>query len=313
LNRAGLLAVIGVAATVPTSVLAATPGTGSGPPSSAAQITAASCRAPAPRPRPGASGARDRGELTLEQVTEVEQQFSRLLARKGIAASARTATINIPVYVHVLHSGATGNLPDATINSQIAVLNSTYGGKTTGGTATGFTFTLKGVTRTNNATWYTRPEENESAIKTKLHQGEKGTLNLYTAGLGDQVLGWSTFPWEYAARPKLDGVVVHAGSLPGGTINGFNKGYTATHEVGHWLGLYHTFQNGCAQPGDTVDDTPYERDPSDGCPSARDTCPAATGADPVHNFMDYSQDACMSQFSAGQGERMRKIFTTYRS
>ncbi|MGH3388666.1 MAG: zinc metalloprotease [Actinomadura sp.] len=306
MKRAGLFAVLGVAVTVPTSVLAATPG----PPSGTG--TAASCRESAPRPRPGAPGARDRGELTPAQVNEVELQFSRLLARKGAAASARAANINIPVYVHVLHSGATGNLSDATINSQMAVLNTTYSGKT-GGAATGFTFSLQGVTRTDNAAWYTRPEENETAIKTKLRKGDKRALNLYTVGLSDQVLGWSTFPWEYAAHPTMDGVVVHAGSLPGGAITGFDKGYTATHEVGHWLGLYHTFQNGCAQPGDTVDDTPYERDPSSGCPNARDTCPAATGADPVHNFMDYSQDACMSQFSSGQGERMRKIFMTYRS
>jgi hypothetical protein len=308
LKRAGLFAVVSVAATVPTSVLAATPGTAPG--TGTAHVTD-SCRGSAPRPRPGAPGVRDRGELTPAQVTQVELQFNRLLAGKGASATARAANLNIPVYVHVLHSGATGDLPATTINAQIAVLNATYGGKT-GGAATGFSFTLRGVTRTDKAAWYSRPEENETAIKTKLHNGDKGTLNLYTAGLGDQVLGWSTFPWEYAAHPAMDGVVMHVGSVPGGTIAGFNKGYTATHEIGHWLGLYHTFQNGCAQPGDTVDDTPYERDPSDGCPSTRDTCPV-TGTDPVHNFMDYSQDTCMSQFSVGQSERMRKIWTTYRS
>jgi pregnancy-associated plasma protein-A len=322
LKRAGLFVVVSaVAALVPAPVPTASPDTRPGinprtsPHTSPGTAHAADAcrvpRVPLTRPRPGAPGARDRSELTPAQVTQVERQFSRLLALKGSAAGARAATINVPVYVHVLYSGATGNLSDSAIKAQIAVLNTTYGGRT-GGTSTGFTFTLQGVTRTDNAAWYTRTEQNENAIKTKLHKGGKGTLNLYTAGLDAQVLGWSTFPWEYAAHPAMDGVVVHAGSIPGGTIAGFNKGYTATHETGHWLGLYHTFQNGCAKPGDTVDDTPFERDPSDGCPTTRDTCPAA-GTDPVHNFMDYSQDDCMTQFSTGQGDRMRKIWATYRS
>jgi hypothetical protein len=310
LKRAGLFAVVGVVLTLPTSVLAATPTSPAGAVHGTPRLTAA-CRGSVPRPRPGVPGARDRGELTPAQVAQVEQQFNRLLARRGAAASARTANVSVPVYVHVLHAGAVGDVPDTTINAQISVLNSTYGGKT-GSASTGFSFALQGVTRTDNATWYGSPEENETAIKTALHTGGKGALNLYTAALGDQVLGWSTFPWEYAAHPALDGVVVHAGSMPGGSIIGFNKGYTATHEVGHWLGLYHTFQNGCTQPGDAVDDTPYERDPSDGCPTLRDTCTAA-GPDPVHNFMDYSQDSCMTEFTAGQGDRMRKIWAAYRS
>jgi hypothetical protein len=311
--------VAGVLSAVPSAVPTAV--TGTAPAASARAHREDACRRSARGDTPGSRaagdsgdthGARDRAELTPAQVAQVERQLGSLLVRKQAKMNAQAAANVIPVYVHVLHFGAKGNLPAATINEQIAALNAAYAGRV-GGSDTGFTFSLKGVTRTDDRSWYGKPEEHEIAIKTKLHKGGSGTLNLYTANLGDQLLGWATFPWQYAAKPALDGVVVHVASLPGGAIVNFNKGYTATHEIGHWLGLYHTFQNGCESPGDTVADTPDEREPSNGClVPERDTCPAA-GTDPIHNYMDYSGDNCMNQFSAGQGDRMRKIWAVYRS
>jgi len=248
---------------------------------------------------------------------EVEKAIRKAANGRGASGGQGTSDVNdlaapaistpINVYFHVINNGtgiSNGDVPDAWITNQINVLSAAYS----------VTFSLvAGTTRTTNATWYTAGpgSEAEAQMKVALRQGGKSDLNIYTNNPGGGLLGWATFPWNYSSNPSNDGIVILYSSVPGGSAAPYNLGDTATHEVGHWLGLYHTFQGGCSKFGDYVSDTPGERSPAYGCPTGRDSCKQA-GTDPIENFMDYSDDACMYRFTAGQGTRMQSLWTTYR-
>jgi hypothetical protein len=243
-----------------------------------------------------------------ELVERLDQELSTLSPTRA------GGTVVIPLYVHVITDGNTGNISNALITRQIDVLNRAFDGRTSG-LRTRYTFRHMSTDRTSNASWYTAnlgtPEERD--MKTALHRGNAGSFNLYiNLGNPDEQSGWSSFPWEYRADPKMDGVVLWNGSLPGNTTPGFELGTTAIHEAGHWMGLFHTFEGGCAAPGDGIGDTPSEQPGVDGCPLRRDTCPSP-GADPINNFMDYSADSCKSRFSPGQIGKMNMFWDKYRA
>jgi hypothetical protein len=240
-------------------------------------------------------------DLSPEVMDEIQQRID------SVAFAGGGATID--VYFHVINKGSgasNGDISDAMIADQMAVLNAAYA-------STGYSFNLVSTDRTTNSTWYTAGHGTtaEKNMKAALRKGTADDLNIYTSNPGGGLLGWATFPSSYASNKSYDGVVLLHSSLPGGSAAPYNEGDTATHEVGHWLGLYHTFQGGCQKNNDYVDDTPAEKSPAYGCPVGRNTCPS-TGVDPIYNFMDYTDDSCMNQFTAGQDARMDSMFTTYR-
>ena len=131
-------------------------------------------------------------------------------------------------------------------------------------------------------------------MKRRLRRGDYGDLNIYyLASPANDTLGYSAYPL-YNVQTDADefyddGCVVLASTVPGGSQEGYDLGRTTTHEVGHWFGLFHTFENGCDAPGDNVNDTPPQKEATKGCPAvAANSCPDSPGVDGIHNFMDYS-------------------------
>jgi Pregnancy-associated plasma protein-A len=255
----------------------------------------------------------DPDSLSALQVRAMLADFTTTLRRRyGVADERRLPDerVVVPVRFHVITDGRSGLLTRTVIDEQLRSLNAAYGGRT-GGADTGVSFRLVSSDVETNAQWFERPHDYQASMLGALDRGGPGTLNLFTAAVGSEVLGFSSFPQWLRARPGTDGVVVDYRSVPGGAFQHFSRGYTAVHEIGHWLGLFHTFENGCTPPGDGVDDTPYEATPTLGCPASKDTCPQP-GTDPIHNFMDYVDDDCMDQFTTDQEDRMQRQFHAFR-
>ncbi|KAI8300858.1 Extracellular metalloprotease [Colletotrichum sp. SAR11_240] len=196
---------------------------------------------------------------------QVAQDFKLMESSARLAGNGSRAAgpIQINVYWHVVASSQSvsgGYLTQATLDEQLAVLNTAYAPHD-------ISFVEAGADWTVNTNW--AADRAEVAMKTALRKG---------------------------------------------TYEEYSLGHTATHEIGHWLGLFHTFQGyACSGDGDSVDDTPYEAEESYGCQIGRDTCPNSAGTDSVTNYMNYSDDECFTGFSNGQQSRIYSYWDTYRA
>jgi hypothetical protein len=301
---------------------------------------------------PVAAGARggtslragDTREITPTEQLRIERATARILDNKlvsnltgllkGIGANkgkpgggggggtdpAGAALNNIPVYVHqMLSKSGAGRVTSAQIQAQIDEMNQDYAGRDanahsgsgtdqTAQAATGAHFYLAGTNEYFNDTWH--KDRQSTTYRSQTRQGGKKSLNIWLVDFN--YLGIATFPWDYGSNPSIDGIRVQWDSLPGGDIAHYNLGKTATHEAGHWLGLYHTFQGGCTATNDEVADTPAQSSSTTGCPEGRDSCSLA-GLDPIHNYMDYSYDDCYDEFTPNQASRIQSMWTAYRA
>ncbi len=262
---------------------------------------------------------------------------------QGVGSILNLSYYDIPVYFHVIQDTQDanndgqldGHVDESRLDQQITVLNDAFNGTTVANVQ--FFFRKAGVTRNFNRDWFNMkvsindPQRvefsSEHEAKRLLHQGGANALNFYTISSALQQpedlypIGWAWFAEWYAGNRCRDGVVVPFTTLPGDNTpnNPFNKGDLPVHEVGHWLGLYHTYQgsqNSCEQANengnDQVDDTPIHKDTNVGKCIEADTCTSFPGTDPIYNFMTDYSDECKREFTRGQFKRMRDQYLTLR-
>ncbi|TFK24300.1 hypothetical protein FA15DRAFT_704739 [Coprinopsis marcescibilis] len=223
------------------------------------------------------------------EMAAQEQNFQALL--KSNPPPERLADVVIPVYYHIVYANQTlegGYLSDQNARDTFNMLN-------TGFQNSGFTFQLEEIRRYNNPTWFNEIGVSDPCLRRA------------------SVEGFAQYPWNYANNPDSDGVTLRHTIFPGnGNPKRFGKTYI--HEVGHWLGLYHTFEgHDCSGSGDFVSDTPAQAFQADGCPIGLDSCPFHPGVDPISNYMDYTEDLCRTEFTPGQIARMSGQYNQYRA
>jgi hypothetical protein len=245
-------------------------------------------------------------------------------------ADARVFVIQVVFHV-IKKTDGIGDISPELIQSQIDILNEDFaalpGTPGAMGTNTQFQFVLAKFDPQGSPTTgieyvtsdaYFADSENPNPMKVALHWDTTRYLNIYTND-AQGFLGYATFPQEEAGGIE-DGVVLLWDSVgrnsPGGPP--YDQGRTATHEIGHYLGLLHTFQDGCGTAtspyttGDRISDTAPERRASFECVVAESACQGA-GVNPIENYMNYTDDVCMTKFTVEQANRMRCSLVNYRT
>lgn len=249
--------------------------------------------------------------LTPQQIMQMQADMKSVEAFLSFPVQG----VTIPVAFHIItgldDSGkSAGYVDDKQLAKQIAVLNQAFIG-------TGFRFKQASAERTFNDAWFDcKPHsDTEQEMKKALAVDPAHTFNIYSCNTSPYI-SWATFPFTHPEKSPAHGIVMHYDTMPGGIGKPYNLGDVAVHETGHYLGLLHTFENGCQTPGDVVEDTAYEKAPNYGCNQTADSCKGFvgknSGKDPIFNYMDFTTDACMREFTRGQIERMQAIVALFK-
>ncbi|OWP77539.1 hypothetical protein BWK62_07245 [Flavobacterium oreochromis] len=271
------------------------------------------------------------------------------LQKNQLNKEERVAIITIPVVVHVIHNGdAYGeneNIRDEQVFSQIQVLNDDFrrrintAGYNTNpvGADVEIQFCLaktnpdgnltNGIDRVDFGRVFFNKHAIENELKPRTIWNPEEYLNIWTCVFGDDLInvqGYAQFPSSSGLSglgvnegiASTDGVVIGYNKFgssvifPEGVYNApYDRGRTTTHEIGHWLGLYHIWgdNSDCTLNNDFCADTPVSLNPNRGCPKNVDSCPLDRGKDMVENYMDYTDDICMNIFTNDQKKRIRTV------
>lgn len=283
--------------------------------------------------------AADPGRAAM--LSQIETQTANYIQSLKHSGNAMQAIVTIPVVFHVIYKTAAQNISDAQCIAQINQLNLDYArmNSDAGNTPAAFAglaantqiqFCLAQRDPSGNATtgiihklttvtsWSTNDNVKRSANGGDNAWDATKYLNIWACNLGSGLLGYAQFPGGSAST---DGVVVLYSSvgsmLSPGTAAPYHYGRTATHEVGHWLNLYHIWGDESAcNADDNVSDTPKQKAENYGCPTYPQTtqsggrCNTADPSSMFMNYMDYTDDGCMNMFSNGQAARMQALFVS---
>ena len=286
-------------------------------------------------------------KIALEKAPTLADSFNKEVVRiQQVAASRITApggrefasTVFIPVVFHVV-LGDPKIVSDQQLIDQINVMNADYAGLNADSVVIPAAFkALFGKSRiqfvlakrtpdnqpSNGIERFTTAQSyfdyNNTAIKYTASGGADAWdatrfFNIWVCELTSGLLGYSTMP--RMAPNKEQGIVISFRTLPGGSLTGYNKGRTVTHETGHFFFLYHIWgdDQGACTGTDYVDDTPNQGDATSGCPGGivTDACTTTAPGILYQDYMDYSSDGCMAMFTKQQVARMESALTTYRS
>lgn len=284
-------------------------------------------------------------ELAMQKDTSIQSRFEKFnqeAKEHAKQTSSRAAVYTIPVVFHVIHTGGAENISREQILDQIRVLNNDFNLKNwnKGKIRSQFVsraadcqiqFKLATIDPNGNCTdgvnriyspLGVEVSQSTEDVKGLIYWNSSKYLNVWVVTSiqssiqGGTTLGYAYFPWMTPSN--RNGVVMRHDRV--GTIGTAaapaDSGRTLTHEIGHWLGLLHTFENGCAAPGDQIDDTP----PVNGtftnanCPANGNSCTETNDMlDMWEDYMDYSNGQCMAMFSTLQKSRMNWAITNYRS